>query len=367
MSGPADKEARTGYITALIKEIETEAHTYDNCEVISIFFGGGTPSSLDEGQIESIIKTVRQNYKLAPECEITVECNPGTVNTAKFEEYKRAGVNRISIGLQSANNFELKKLGRIHTVEDFEEIYKQALFNGFDNLNVDLISGLPEQTLDDYQRTLEYVTHLDPPPKHISAYSLIVEEGTPFYEMYGAEASLKDKLPNEDDERKMYGITDDILSKYDYRKYEISNYALPGYECEHNKVYWKRGAYIGFGIGAASLFDNRRWKNTSDIAQYCNHRFGVDALPKDEDISLSKTEQMEEYMFLGLRMTEGISVSDFEREFGVDFPREYQATVDKYAAMGLMKNTGDRVMLTKAGISVSNVIFSDFLIDNSLN
>lgn len=352
LSGPFDDKVRTRYIEALIKEIESSAIKYKDYEVVSIFFGGGTPSILAGNDILRIMNSIRENYRLSRCAEITIECNPGTVDEEKLYLYKEAGINRLSIGLQSSIDEELKRLGRIHTKEDFEKIYNQALSTGFDNINVDLMSGLPGQSVDDYIRTLEYVTGLAASPNHISAYSLIVEEGTPFYDKY----RNGDGLPSEEDERKMYEITDAILTKRGYHRYEISNYDKEGYECIHNSVYWRRGNYLGLGLGSSSMVDNVRWKNTSDMRKYLSGEI------KEDITKLTKEDQMEEFMFLGLRMMEGISVSSFKEYFEEDMPEQYYEVIKKYKNMGLMEFNDDRVMLTKEGINLSNTIFSEFLL-----
>lgn len=350
------------YVDALIRELSARSAGYMEYEVISIFFGGGTPSVLSDIDIVRILDAVRSMYNVRYDCEITMEVNPGTVKDMK--NLKTAGINRISFGLQSAVDSELKSLGRIHNVQTFFESYQKAVSAGFNNINVDLMSGIPGQTIKSLALSLRYVTSLEPVPTHISAYGLIIEEGTPFYEIYGEESSgrLKESampLPSEEDEREMYRITDDILSKAGYHRYEISNYALDGYECLHNTVYWKRGNYLGIGLGASSMVDNCRWKNTSSMEEYLKL-----TPPADEEFEkLSMENRMEEYMFLGLRMMEGISIPDFEKEFGLSFPEQYRKVVEKYKDLGMIKETDGRVMLTNSGIDVSNVILSEFLFD----
>ena len=357
LSGPFDQKVRLSYVDALCREIAYKAEELRDYEVISIFFGGGTPSILSGQSILKIMHTVKEGFTLSPDCEVTLEMNPGAgilQDQDKLPFYREAGINRISIGLQSANDSELKKLGRIHTYHEFESTYNLLLFNYFNNLNVDLISAIPDQTLESYTHTLEKVTSLSPMPTHISAYSLIVEENTPFY-------SMKLNLPDEETERRMYEITDDILSSKGYHRYEISNYAQEGYESRHNKVYWTGGYYIGFGVGASSFFDNIRFKNPDSIEKYIG-MVKADDFSFSENIQrLDKLDLVEEYMFLGLRMTRGISVSEFEKRFDMSFPSQYVDAVRKYEAMGLMKTEDDRVFLTKAGINVSNVILSEFL------
>ena len=263
LSGPQSADVQEQYVEALCREIQETSPEYREFQVVSVFIGGGTPSVLLPEQTIRIMETLKSCFTLTDTCEISMEMNPGTVTPEKMNAYRACGINRISIGLQSANDGELKALGRIHTCADFLKAYEMAVEAGFTNINVDLMSAIPEQTLKSYQETLQKVLALQPQPVHISAYSLIVEEGTPFYEQ---ELSL----PDEETERRMYEITDDILRKAGYHRYEISNYAKAGKECVHNKVYWQRGNYLGLGIGSASLIQNVRFHNVTDISSYVN-------------------------------------------------------------------------------------------------
>ncbi|MDE7286703.1 MAG: coproporphyrinogen III oxidase, partial [Lachnospiraceae bacterium] len=279
-----------------------------------------------------------------------------------------SGVNRLSIGLQSAIDSELNALGRIHTSKDFFDTYALAVKTGFNNINVDLMSAIPGQTLESCADSLKKVLRLQPVPAHISSYSLIIEEGTFFYENTPV-------LPDEECEREMYHMTGDYLLDRGYRQYEISNYALPGYECAHNKRYWTREDYVGFGIGAASLIDNERFNNTKNIDCYYNYYLGEKKTVTDLSIvgvkearqKLSVQEQMEEFMFLGLRMMQGVSCRKFFRIFGVSIDQIYPGIVDDFCKKGLLvrkaePEVGDeRIMLTRRGIDVSNVIMAQFL------
>lgn len=363
LSGPADAGTRKQYVEALLKEIKEESHSYVNREVITVFIGGGTPSVLAGEEILRIMDALRENYVFGSGCEISMEVNPGTVTEEKAVLWKRAGINRISIGLQSADDRELQALGRIHNSHDFLETYEMLIKSGFSNINVDLMSAIPYQTLESYRQTLQKVTSLEPPPVHISAYSLIIEEGTPFYEECRG-------LPEEDIEREMYKITDDILSALGYGRYEISNYAKSGYECRHNKVYWQRGDYVGFGIGSASLIDNVRFHNCRDIVSYVNFYNGRELTERTsvkEDIQkLTIEEQMEEFMFLGLRMMQGVSVQAFEAWFGKHMDEVYPGIIDRFIDLGMLVRGYDgeeeRIALTKQGIDVSNVVMAEFLL-----
>lgn len=351
LSGPADYDARERYVKALCGEIENfakeEGRVY---EVKTVFFGGGTPSVLENELMEQILSTISKNFQVKRDCEFTIECNPGTVNYDKLRLYKDFGVNRLSFGLQSADDDELKRLGRIHSFSDFLESYELALRVGFNNINVDIMSGLMNQTVESYLNTLNKVLPLK--PAHISAYSLIIEEGTPLYSMYSAGNIV---LPDEETERQMYYDTLRILSEYGYHRYEISNYAMEGHECRHNITYWRRGEYKGFGVGAASLLDNIRYANTSDMKEYLAGVKPVSEILTVEDC-------MAEFAFLGLRMMRGIDTEEFYGIFNRDFYDVYGDVVAEHTSKGLLNKEGSRIKLTEKGIDVSNYVFSDFLL-----
>lgn len=357
LSGPASEASQKAYINALCEEIRSEAYKYEGFRVVSVFIGGGTPSVIDAEDIRRVLNTLRQSYRMAAECETTIEVNPGTATEDKLRIYRECGINRLSIGLQSAMNGELKALGRIHSYEDFLDTYEKAVKRGFSNINVDLMSAIPEQSLSSYRETLNRVLRLTPQPVHISAYSLIVEEGTPFYEN-------TPKLPDEDTEREMYKITREILEEAGFHRYEISNYAKPGYECFHNKVYWTRGNYVGFGIGSASLVKNRRFHNITELESYVNHIKEY----ATEIQSLTMEEQMEEFMFLGLRMMKGVSEQEFYENYHQRFEQVFPGVIAKYVKLGLLAaeviDGTDflQVRLTLQGIDVSNTIMADFLL-----
>lgn len=357
LSGPASEASQKAYINALCEEIRSEAYKYEGFRVVSVFIGGGTPSVIDAEDIRRVLNTLRQSYRMAAECETTIEVNPGTATEDKLRLYRECGINRLSIGLQSAMNGELKALGRIHSYEDFLDTYEKAVKIGFSNINVDLMSAIPEQSLSSYRETLNRVLQLTPQPVHISAYSLIVEEGTPFYEN-------TPKLPDEDTEREMYKITREILEEAGFHRYEISNYAKPGYECFHNKVYWTRGNYVGFGIGSASLVKNRRFHNITELESYVNHIKEY----ATEIQSLTMEEQMEEFMFLGLRMMKGVSEQEFYENYHQRFEQVFPGVIAKYVKLGLLAaeviDGTDflQVRLTLQGIDVSNTIMADFLL-----
>lgn len=357
LSKVSDEKEMEQYVKALCQEIVRESQSYVNYKVITIFIGGGTPSVLPGAGIEQILRAVREHYRIAENCEISMEANPGTVTLEKLVCWHRAGINRLSLGLQSAIDQELMALGRVHSSRDFFESYEMAVKSGFNNINIDLMSAIPGQSLGSWQETLQRVISLSMPPVHISAYSLIVEEGTPFYENMP-------ELPDEDCEREMYKITNVILSKMGYVQYEISNYAKPGYQCRHNQVYWRRGNYVGFGVGAASMVDNVRFHNTRDINSYVNQYGKV----KENIHRLSVQEQMEEFMFLGLRMINGVSEEEFFKAFGNTIEQVYPGIVEDFCRKGLLKRetkqeTGEhRISLTRYGIDVSNFVMVEFLL-----
>ena len=458
LSGPQSADVQEQYVEALCREIQETSPEYREYQVVSVFIGGGTPSVLLPEQTIRIMETLKSCFTLTDTCEISMEMNPGTVTPEKMNAYRACGINRISIGLQSANDGELKALGRIHTCADFLKAYEMAVEAGFTNINVDLMSAIPEQTLKSYQETLQKVLALQPQPVHISAYSLIVEEGTPFYEQ-------ELNLPDEETERRMYEITDDILRNAGYHRYEISNYAKAGKECVHNKVYWQRGNYLGLGIGSASLIQNVRFHNVTDIWSYVNLMLGENSIGneienaskehgekfqvekdclkkgnvekndlrkenaekeqvekltaekeqvekvnaeienvkkdnieknsaeegnteknnmesgnaacpdknmigrvkklREEVQELPVEEQMEEFMFLGLRMMEGVSERIFFENFGRRFEEVFPGVIEKHEKLGLLEVTGEEFVhlkLTSHGIDVSNQVFVDFML-----
>ncbi|MCM1187665.1 MAG: radical SAM family heme chaperone HemW [bacterium] len=357
LSGPGDEETKSAYLRALRQETEERAGECGDHRVVSVFIGGGTPSVVAPEQLTALLETVRKCYRLEQDAEITIEVNPGTADGRKLKTYRQAGVNRLSIGLQSAEEEELKRLGRIHTAEEFRETYRAAVAAGFDNINVDVMSGLPGQTPESWRRTLDAVLGLAPQPTHISAYSLILEEGTPFFEMAG-RGELK--LPEEETDRLMYHETAAVLSRAGYRRYEISNYAKPGFECRHNCGYWTRREYMGFGVGAASLMGETRFRNGDSLKAYLQDPLGC----REEIQRLSREEQMEEFLFLGLRLTEGIAYGEFAKKFGCTLWEIYGKIVEKNKRDGLLKETGpkERLALTEKGLDLANYVMAQFLL-----
>ena len=299
LSAPADLPVRISYIKKLQEEIAYYGSEFEEYQVSSIFLGGGTPTILEGYQLAAILETVKKYFRLVADAEITVECNPGTLTAGKAEKLVQAGFNRLSMGLQSADDRELQLLGRIHNFAQFLESYDLARKAGFENINVDLMSALPGQTLKSWQNTLQKVTALR--PEHISAYSLIIEEGTPFYERFAEDERIREEgghprlLPEEAIERQMYELTQRFLHTKGYERYEISNYAKPGSECRHNCGYWTRKDYLGLGLGASSLVGHQRFQNTSDLKEYLEQEYH-----HIQTETLDKKSEMEEFMFLGL-------------------------------------------------------------------
>lgn len=362
LSAPAGADTQQEYVRNLLLEIEQKGVRCTDYEVTTIFFGGGTPSILKAGWIADILDAIHRNFKVRKDAEITIECNPGTLTFEKLSIYKSAGINRISVGLQSASDAELRELGRIHTYEDFLRSYDLIRKKGFSNVNIDLMAALPGQTLKSYEQTLRRVLALK--PEHISAYSLIIEEGTPFYEKYEADELLREKgekpqmLPSEETERLMYERTKELLLEHGYERYEISNYARRGYACRHNIGYWRRENYLGFGLGSASLLENERFHNTTDLTDY----LGGDYLAYEQE-KLDKKSQMEEFMFLGLRMTEGISTECFRQTFGLPVELVYGPVLEQQIADRLLRKEDGRIFLTERGLDVSNYVMAQFLLD----
>lgn len=360
LSAPASQDEMLKYTDFLCKEIKSQGSLPLKYRVVSIFFGGGTPSLLPLEQMGQIVNTIKESFEVVSTCEITLECNPGTVTKEKLEGYIGLGINRLSFGLQSANNEELRLLGRIHTFEEFVVNYEHAREVGFQNINIDLMSALPYQTLESYETTLKKVLELK--PEHISAYSLILEEGTSFYDRYSEHGEEKDAIPDVILDRTMYEHTKTILLSHGYNRYEISNYAKPGKECLHNIGYWKRVEYLGLGLGASSLLYHVRYRNLDTIISY-EKALESSMKVRQVEEKLSKKAEMEEFMFLGLRLCEGVSKKDFKRQFSLTMEEVYGNKLVQLQKAGLLMNVEDNVFLTDRGIDLSNQVFTEFLLD----
>lgn len=381
LSGPAPRETIDRYVTALVAEIRQYQKLAENYRVTTIFFGGGTPSILSGGQMKEVFDALRDVFEIQADAEITMEANPGTVTKENLQAYRACGINRISFGLQSVDDKELKLLGRVHTMRQFEESYDLARKAGFQNINVDLISAIPGQTVASWEHTLDTVIRMN--PEHISAYSLIIEEGTPFYEIYGENAKeeqdsrcekcLADdgkqmdigknfpKLPDEEAERCMYELTAEKLEAAGYLQYEVSNYAKPGYACRHNKGYWQRVEYLGIGTGAASLIENERYQHISDTDLYIRANGRLDQIEEEKE-TLDWNAQVEETMFLGLRMKEGVNKQKFRERYHREIQEVYGEVLEKLKEEGLLREEEERICLTKRGNDLSNYVLAQFLL-----
>lgn len=340
------------YIEALNKEILNKADKYT---INSIFIGGGTPSYLKDSSLKSLLITLNK-LNLGENLEFTMECNPGTLSREKLELMKKYNINRISMGLQSTKNSILKEIGRIHSYEEFKNNYFLAREIGFDNINVDLMFGLPKQKLEDWKESLNEIIKLV--PEHISSYSLIIEEGTLFYKLNEQE---KLELPEENQEREMYLYTKKILNKYGYHQYEISNFSKQGKECFHNKVYWKCDEYLGLGVSASSFIDNRRIKNIDNIQEYIQKINNNESVIEEIHVNDIK-DDMEEFMFMGLRMIAGISINEFKNRFGKDISEVYGDIIEKNIKRELLIHDSERLFLSEKGIEISNYVMSDFIL-----
>ena len=351
LSGPSDEETKDRYIEALLQEINAAEHTEDY-EIVSVFIGGGTPSALKAEAIASVMRTLQEKFFFCEDAEVTIEANPGTVDSEKLMTYRNAGINRLSLGLQSTDAEELKMLGRIHSYEEFLQSYQWAREAGFSNINIDLMFAIPGQCYEGWIENLRMVAALG--PEHISAYSLIIEEGTPF-------SRKKLDLPDEDTEYRMYEDVAVVLKEYGYHQYEISNYAKAGCECRHNEGYWQRKDYLGLGLGAASLLGMERFSNTSDMQEYLKNSSAPEKIRKNREL-LTREDEMAEFMFLGLRMTQGVSKKEFQEYFGTAIENIYGEVLKKYKKQGLLLEESGRIFLSREGIHVSNAVMADFLL-----
>ncbi|MBO5354212.1 MAG: oxygen-independent coproporphyrinogen III oxidase [Lachnospiraceae bacterium] len=359
LSAPADDATKKRYVDALCKEIQGYKELTKEYELATVYFGGGTPSVLEVSLIGQLLETIQKNFTLDMQTtEITIEVNPGTVTPDKLAQYRSMGINRLSIGVQSAKEKELALLGRIHSFADARNTVQWAREAGFDNISLDVISALPGQTFSDYQENLEAILALE--PEHISSYSLIIEEKTPFYDWYAEGKEKEADLPDEETDRAMYVYTKERLAEAGYERYEISNYAKPGFESRHNSSYWTGQEYLGVGLGASSLFTNARYHNETDLLTYMEEtEAGKDVRREIE--RLVEAERMEEFMILGLRRMCGISRMEFQNRFGRPLETVYGSALKKLKVQGLITMEGDRVALTETGIDVSNQVFVEFV------
>ena len=351
LSGPSTRAGQEAYIYALLREMETVSKNLKKRPVDTVFIGGGTPSVPECDVMEKLLQGLRDYFLFSADAEVTIEANPGTLTPEKLSIYRKYGINRISIGLQSPNNKELAMLGRIHNYAQFLESFQMAREAGFSNINVDLMFAIPGQSYEGWIENLRTVAALG--PEHISAYSLIIEEGTPF-------SRKKLDLPDEDTEYRMYEDVAAVLKEYGYHQYEISNYAKAGCECRHNEGYWQRKDYLGLGLGAASLLGKERFSNTSDMQEYLKNSSAPEKIRKNREL-LTREDEMAEFMFLGLRMTQGVSKKEFQEYFGTAIENIYGEVLKKYKKQGLLLEESGRIFLSREGIHVSNAVMADFL------
>jgi len=343
------------YIDALVQELILKAEEYQTPYVETVFIGGGTPSLIPAEFISKVLDTVYLHYHVASDCECTIECNPGTLSKEKLKIYKDSGVNRLSIGLQACQDKLLKSLGRIHTFEDFLSSVELARKYKFDNLNADIIFGIPDQTFEQWQETVARIISLD--LDHVSCYSLIIEEDTVYGNMK-KEGTIKEA----DDEldRKMYHYAVESFNAAGLYQYEISNFAKPHLRCRHNMNYWRRGEYLGVGAGAHSHYNGRRFANTQDIALYIG---GVNSrkLVLSEDNYLSREDRLEESIFLGLRLNEGIDISELSKEYGTDLESRINSKLHKFISQNLIERNGNVIRLTEKGMDFANAIIVELI------
>ena len=349
------------YIESLKKEIEE--FDFSNYKVTSIYIGGGTPSYIDSIYIVEILSELKEKLKCNliefKDIEITIEVNPGTVDTKKLNDYKKLGINRLSIGLQSTKNDILKKIGRIHTYQEFLEIYKLARETGFKNINIDLMIGIPGQKIGDLKNTLQDIIKLE--PEHISVYSLIIEENTPIEKML---ENGEIKLPDEDLERNMYWYVKNTLELNGYNHYEISNFAKLGKESRHNLNCWNQEEYIGFGVAAHSYLNGIRFSNTINVEEYIQH---IENNRKEENIQIEESQSLEdkknEFMMLGFRKIQGVDIARFKEKF-IDNPiLLYRENLNKLVEVGLIEVDLNHIKLTNKGIDLANLVFEEFVDD----
>lgn len=381
LSAPASEECMEHYVNLILREIQASADIgqLQGYEAATVFMGGGTPSLLSAWQLDRILCKLSDVLPLRADAEISMEMNPGTVTRKQLADIKRIGVNRISIGVQSLQDSELLALGRIHRAEEVDRLWEWTEQLRFQNRNLDLMSGIPGQTTESFRATLDRAVSLA--PEHLSVYSLIIEEGTPFYERYPNGAV------DEETDRQLYALTKAFLQVHGYARYEISNYAKDGYACRHNLTYWMRGDYLGFGLGAASLMKETRFRNAADMAGYeadiavreacaagVMRRTGSGAeggrqqgqscaaFPYAEWETLSMKDSMAETMFLGLRMTRGVSEQAFSGQFGSTIQEIYGNVLQKHLQNGLLAHENGFYFLTERGLDVSNYVMADFLL-----
>lgn len=343
------------YIDCLMRELSIYKDRLRNYNIRTIFIGGGTPSCIDPMNIYRILEYIKKNYDTSRLIEVTIEANPGTLDKEKVQIYREAGINRVSMGVQTLDDHLLKSIGRIHNVKDFYNSYELLREENINNINVDLIFGLPNQTISDVIGSLKKVIELG--LEHISYYGLILEENTKLHKLYNEGKII---LPDEDIERLMYHKACEYLINNGYNHYEISNFALPGYECKHNLVYWDVKPYLGVGLNSHSNIEGKRFFNSSNINTYIES-INMRKLPIEGEEIIDKDTEIEEFCILGLRKIKGINKIVFKRRFNVEIENIYGDIIDKHVDNALIINNNDYIYLTKRGLDLSNIVEVDFL------
>lgn len=377
ISYPNKLEMQEKYVKKILEEIDGAKQIISNCKVTTVYIGGGTPSAIDSKLIKQILHKIKDVISAKPKAdnvavldetkrnfmnslnndiqEVTIEVNPGTVTRQKLEDYLEAGVNRLSIGLQSTSDSLLKSIGRIHTYQDFLDTYNMAVDLGFKNISVDLMIGLPNQSIKDIKESIENITNLNPRPQHVSVYSLIVEENTPMERLLD---DGKIVLPTDEEERNQYSYVKNTLEQKGYKHYEISNFCLPGKQAIHNTNCWEQKEYLGFGVAAHSYFDRKRFSNTNSLQQYLSESF--EKLRIIDEVQ-SLENQQKEFMLLGLRKLDGVDISAFKAKFAQNplflFRKEIQKLVDE----GLLVVDLNQIRLTRRGLDLANIVWEEFI------
>lgn len=350
-------EAENNYINALLNEIKSyKIKLNGEYTVDSIFFGGGTPTIIKSENLLKILDSIKDIGKIDSQCEISMEANPNTLTEENLKAYKDMGINRLSIGIQSLNDQILKKIGRIHNSSQALEAIDRAQNMGFENINADVMFNIPEQTVNDIQDTLLKI--IEKGVKHISFYSLKLEEGTPMFVM---EKNKKITMPDEEVERKMYYAGRSVMEDNNLIQYEISNFAIKGYECRHNLRYWNQEEYIGLGPSAHSFLNNTRFSNPSDLKFYCE-KSETDSFERIIQEVLTEDDLMFEYIMLKLRLTVGIHINEFNKRFKADFNEMYKLQIKYLLKYDLVELVNNNIHLTKKGMDVSNAVIEEFMI-----
>lgn len=363
ISYPNCYDMQEKYVEKLIEEIEENQGILKNNFISTIYIGGGTPSSIKPELIKKIINKIYEIANISIEkekTEITIEVNPGTTNKNNLQMYRNCGINRLSIGLQSTDDIILKEIGRIHNYEQFIDTYNWAKEAGFENINVDLMLGLPRQDIKILKSSLENIVNLKPMPNHISVYSLIVEEGTQI------EKRLNNgelKLPDDEEERRQYHYTKNFLELNGYKHYEISNFAKPGCESKHNMNCWEQKQYVGFGVAAHSYVNGVRYANTSNLKEYLNVNYNEKGFKTIKTIeeTQNKLDMEKEFMMLGLRKLDGVSISKFEQKFGENPIYLFRNELQKLVEEDLLEVDLDDIKLTKKGLDLANLVWEEFI------